>query len=67
MEKYQLILFKLIREGVIYMSLLRWIVGVILILWLLGFVLNIGGGMIHLLIVIAVIVFIFDFIGGRRR
>jgi len=49
------------------MSLLRWIVGVILILWLLGFVLNIGGGMIHLLIVIAVIVFIFDFIGGRRR
>ena len=49
------------------MSLIRWMVGVIVILWLLGFVLNIGGSMIHLLIVIAVIVFIFDFISGRRR
>ena len=49
------------------MSFLRWIVGVLLILWLLGFVLNIGGGIIHLLIVIAVVVFIFDFIGGRGR
>lgn len=49
------------------MSLLRWIVGVLIILWLLGFVLNIGGGIIHLLIVIAVVIFIFDFIGGRGR
>jgi len=49
------------------MNFLRWLVGVLLILWLLGFVLNIGGGIIHLLIVIAVIIFIFDFIGGRGR
>ena len=49
------------------MSLLRLIVGILVILWLLGFVLNIGGGIIHLLIVIAVVVFIFDFIGGRSR
>jgi len=49
------------------MSLIRWIVGVLVILWLLGFVLNIGGGIIHVLIVIAVIIFLFDFIGGRRR
>ena len=49
------------------MSLLRLIVGVLLILWLLGFALNIGGGIIHLLIVIAVVVFILDFIGGRGR
>lgn len=55
------------REGVIYMGFLRWLVVVLVIFWLLGFVLNIGGGFIHLLIVIAVIIFIFDFIGGRRR
>ena len=49
------------------MSLLRLIIGILLVLWLLGFALNIGGGIIHLLIVIAVVVFIFDFIGGRSR
>ena len=50
----------------IYMGLLRMIVLVMVVLWLLGFALNIGGGLIHTLIVIAVIVFIFDLIGGRR-
>jgi len=49
------------------MSLLRWIVGVMVILWLLGFVLNIGGGLIHIIIVIAVIIFVFDLISGRNR
>jgi len=44
-----------------------WTVVVILIvLWLLGFTLEIGGGLIHLLIVIALIVFIFNIISGRR-
>ncbi|MCB2308744.1 lmo0937 family membrane protein [Clostridium estertheticum] len=49
------------------MGLLRMIVGIMIILWLLGFVLSIGGGMIHTLLVIAVIIFVFDLIGGRRR
>jgi len=49
------------------MGLLRMIVGVMIVLWLLGFVLNIGGGLIHTLLVIAVIIFVFDFVGGRRR
>jgi len=35
-------------------------------LWLLGFSLHIGGGLIHILIVIAVIVLIFNLISGRR-
>lgn len=48
------------------MGLLRMIIGVLIVLWLLGFVLNIGGGLVHTLIVIAVILFIFDFVGGRR-
>ena len=39
---------------------------VLLILWLLGFTLHIGGGLIHILIVVAVIVLIFNLISGRR-
>jgi hypothetical protein len=39
---------------------------VILVLWLLGFSFHIAGGMIHILLVIAVIVLIFNLISGRR-
>lgn len=49
------------------MGVLRMIAGVLIVLWLLGFVLHIGGGMIHTLIVIAVVLFIFDLISGRGR
>lgn len=44
-----------------------WTIMVILIiLWLLGFSLHIGGGLIHILLVLAVIVLIFNLISGRR-
>ena len=45
-----------------------WTIAVILfILWLLGgFVLNVGGGLIHILVVIAVIVVLYRIITGRR-
>jgi len=39
---------------------------ILLILWLLGFTLHIGGSLIHILIVIAVIVLIYNLISGRR-
>lgn len=39
---------------------------VLLILWLLGFSFHIAGGLIHLLLVVAVIVLIFNLISGRR-
>lgn len=42
------------------------IVVILVVLWLLGFSLHIGGGLIHILIVIAVIVLIFNLISGRR-
>lgn len=42
------------------------IVGVLLVLWLLGFALHLGGGLIHLLLVVAVIVIIYNLIAGRR-
>jgi hypothetical protein len=43
------------------------IIGVLIVLWVLGLVLNIGGGLIHLLIVAAVIVFLWNLITGRRK
>ncbi|HEY1605004.1 MAG TPA: lmo0937 family membrane protein [Allosphingosinicella sp.] len=40
---------------------------ILLILWLLGFLaFHVAGGLIHILLVIAIIVFIFHFITGRR-
>ena len=39
---------------------------VLMILWLLGFTLHIGGGLIHLLLVIGLVVLIFNLVSGRR-
>ena len=39
---------------------------VILVLWLLGFSFHIAGGLIHLLLVVALIVLVFNLISGRR-
>ncbi|NDW04311.1 lmo0937 family membrane protein [Jiella pacifica] len=46
-----------------------WTIAVILvILWLLGaFAFHVAGGLIHLLLVIAVIVVIYQVVTGRRR
>jgi hypothetical protein len=37
------------------------------LLWLVGLIANIGGAFIHLILVIAIIVFLWDLIAGRRR
>ena len=39
---------------------------IILVLWLLGFSFHIAGGLIHLLLILALIVLIFNLISGRR-
>ena len=39
---------------------------ILLVLWLLGFTMHVGGGLIHLLIVIAIVVLIIQLISGRR-
>jgi hypothetical protein len=48
-------------------QMLWTIVVVLVVLWLLGFTLHVGGGLIHILIVIAVVVLIFNLISGRRN
>jgi len=39
---------------------------IILVLWLLGFSFHIAGGLIHILLVVALIVLVINLITGRR-
>ena len=44
-----------------------WTIVVILfVLWLLGFAFHVAGGLIHLLLIAALIAIIFHFVTGRR-
>lgn len=40
---------------------------VLLVLWLLGFSFHIAGGLIHILLVVALIVLVFNLVTGSRR
>jgi hypothetical protein len=42
------------------------IVAVLLILWLLGFSLHVTGGLIHILLVVALVVVVLNLLSGRR-
>jgi hypothetical protein len=42
------------------------IIIVLVILWLIGLLANIGGDLIHLVLLIALIVFVYDFVTRRR-
>jgi hypothetical protein len=42
------------------------IIAILLLLWLLGFIGSIGGGFIHLLLVIAAVVLVIQLLSGRR-
>ena len=47
-------------------EMLWTIIVILVILWLLGFIGHFGGGLIHILIVIAVIILIYNLVAGRR-
>ncbi len=42
------------------------LLAVLVILWLLGFATNVVGGLIHLLLVVALIVLVYQLLVGRR-
>jgi hypothetical protein len=42
------------------------LLAVVLVLWLLGFSLSIGGSLIHLLLVVALVLFVINLVTGRR-
>jgi hypothetical protein len=39
---------------------------VLLILWLLGFTFHVAGGLIHLLLVVALVMLVLNLVSGRR-
>ncbi len=39
---------------------------ILIVMWLLGFGFQVGGGLIHLLLVVAVIVLLYNLLTGRR-
>lgn len=43
------------------------LIGLLILFWILGLVFDIAGGFVHVLLVIALIVFIFNMITGRKR
>jgi hypothetical protein len=48
-------------------KLMLWmIVAILLIMWLLGIGFHIAGGLVHILLVIALVVIVFNLLSGRR-
>jgi hypothetical protein len=47
-------------------NMLWTIVVLLAVLWLLGFSFHVGGGLVHLLLVIALVVLVFNVLSGRR-
>ncbi|MBS4220810.1 lmo0937 family membrane protein [Bacillus sp. FJAT-49711] len=42
------------------------IIGILIVLWLLGFIAKIGGALIHILLIAALVLFIFNLITGKK-
>ncbi len=47
-------------------NLLWTIIVVLFVLWLIGLLMHIGGALIHILLVIALVVFVINLVTGRR-
>ncbi len=46
--------------------MLLYVAIILAVLWLVGFFAHIGGGLIHILLVVALVVFIVNLISGRH-
>jgi hypothetical protein len=42
------------------------IIGVLVLLWLLGFMTHVGGALIHIVLVVALVMFVVNLLTGRR-
>ena len=47
------------------LSMLLTIALILIVLWLLGFFMHLAGGLIHIVLVIALIMFVLHFVRGR--
>ncbi|MCW1927703.1 lmo0937 family membrane protein [Bhargavaea beijingensis] len=48
-------------------KILWWVILILIAFWLIGFLLDIFGGLIHIVLIIAGIIFIFQLITGRNK
>lgn len=46
--------------------MLRWIVGIILVVWVIGLIGHVAGGFINILVVVALAVFIYDLLTHHK-
>jgi 4-hydroxybenzoate polyprenyltransferase len=46
--------------------MLKFIIGALLVLWLLGLIFKIAGGIIHILLVVAAVLLVINLIKGRK-
>jgi hypothetical protein len=53
-------------KGVGGLPMLWTIVVLLLVLWLLGFTMHVAGGLIHILLVVALVVIVLRLLTGRR-
>ncbi|GEM_PF-5064035 len=56
-----------LRKVVLYMGFLRWIVLIVVFVWALGVIFKIGGSMIYLLLIIAVLVIPMTVDSGKNK
>lgn len=47
-------------------NLLWTVISILIVLWLVGFLMHVGGSLIHLLLVIALVLFIYNLVTGRN-
>lgn len=49
------------------MGRILWIIlAVIIVIWLVGFLMDVAGGLIHLLLIVAAIILVINLISGRK-
>jgi hypothetical protein len=60
-----LVLAIAVHEEIFVANLLWTLIVLCIALWVVGLVVHIGGGLIHLLLVIALVLFVFNVLSGR--
>jgi hypothetical protein len=53
------------ERGNLMVNIIWTVIVALFVLWVLGFALHVGGGLIHLLLVIAAVLFVFNLLTGR--
>lgn len=61
------IIISIERLGEVNMARILWIVlAVIIVIWLVGFLMDVAGGLIHILLIIAAIILVINLISGKK-